>query len=99
MTTETKTRVQSKQRLQEPKKWKVLFLNDDYTPMDFVTKVLVDIFKHTTDSATNIMLTVHKEGSAVAGEYSFEIAEVKSVETTSLARSNGYPLQIKLIES
>ena len=82
----------------EPKRWKVIILNDDATPMDFVISVLMEIFKHTPDTAKDIMLTVHETGSGIAGVYSFEIAEVKAVEATNEARTNGFPLQIKLEE-
>jgi ATP-dependent Clp protease adaptor protein ClpS len=82
----------------EPKRWKVIFLNDDSTPMEFVISVLIDIFKHTIDSAKDITLQVHETGSGIAGVYSFEIAEVKAVEATNLARTNNHPLQIKLEE-
>ena len=82
----------------EPKTWKVIFLNDDHTPMDFVTAILIEIFKHTLETAKHIMLQVHETGSGVAGVYSFEIAEAKAVEATNQARSNGHPLQIKLEE-
>jgi ATP-dependent Clp protease adaptor protein ClpS len=82
----------------EPKRWKVILLNDDSTPMEFVIAVLVEIFKHTQDSARDIMLQVHETGSGVAGIYSFEIAESKAVEATTQARTNGHPLQIKLEE-
>lgn len=84
--------------VQEPKRWKVIILNDDSTPMDFVISVLVEIFKHNPDSAKDIMLQVHETGSGIAGVYSFEIAEVKAVEATNQARTNGFPLQIKLEE-
>ena len=82
----------------EPKRWKVILLNDDSTPMEFVIAVLMEIFRHTSDSARDIMLQVHETGSGVAGVYSFEIAEAKAVEATNLARTNGHPLQIKLEE-
>jgi ATP-dependent Clp protease adaptor protein ClpS len=82
----------------EPKRWKVILLNDDSTPMEFVIAVLTEIFRHTSDSARDIMLQVHETGSGVAGVYSFEIAEAKAVEATNLARTNGHPLQIKLEE-
>jgi ATP-dependent Clp protease adaptor protein ClpS len=82
----------------EPKRWKVIVLNDDSTPMEFVIGVLIEIFKHTQDTAREIMLQVHEEGSGVAGVYSFEIAEAKAVEATNLARTNGHPLQLKLEE-
>ena len=84
--------------ISEPKRWKVILLNDDSTPMEFVVGILIEIFKHTTDSARDIMLQVHETGSGVAGIYSFEIAEAKAVETTTLARQNQHPLQIKLEE-
>lgn len=87
-----------KQTAQEPKHWKVILLNDDYTPMDFVIQVLQEIFKHSQDTATNITMQIHNEGSGIAGVYSFEIAEVKAVEATTLARTNGFPLQIKMEE-
>jgi ATP-dependent Clp protease adaptor protein ClpS len=82
----------------EPKRWKVIVLNDDSTPMEFVIGVLIEIFKHTTDTAREIMLQVHEEGSGVAGLYSFEIAEAKAVEATNLSRTNNHPLQLKLEE-
>jgi ATP-dependent Clp protease adaptor protein ClpS len=83
---------------QEPRRWKVILLNDDSTPMEFVISLLIEIFKHTNDTAKEIMLQVHETGSGIAGVYSFEIAEVKAVEATQQARTNGFPLQIKLEE-
>jgi ATP-dependent Clp protease adaptor protein ClpS len=82
----------------EPKRWKVILLNDDSTPMEFVISLLVEIFRHTPNTANDIMLQVHETGSGVAGVYSFEIAEAKAVEATNLARTNNHPLQIKLEE-
>ena len=82
----------------EPKRWKVILLNDDSTPMDFVISMLMEVFKHTADTAKEVMLEVHESGSGIAGIYSFEIAEAKAVESTNLARTNGYPLQIKMEE-
>ena len=87
-----------KQTVQEPKKWKVIFLNDDYTPMDFVIQVLQQIFKHSQETATSITMQIHNEGSGIAGIYTFDIAEVKAVESTTLARTNGFPLQVKMEE-
>ena len=85
-------------RATEPRRWKVIFLNDDSTPMEFVVALLMEIFRHTAESANDIMLQVHETGSGVAGVYSFEIAEAKAVEATNQARTNGYALQIKLEE-
>ena len=82
----------------EPKRWKVILLNDDSTPMEFVISMLMEVFKHTADTAKEVMLEVHESGSGIAGIYSFEIAEAKAVETTNQARTNGHPLQIKLEE-
>jgi len=84
--------------ISEPKRWKVILLNDDSTPMDFVISMLMEVFKHSADTAKEVMLEVHQTGSGIAGIYSFEIAEAKAVETTNQARTNGHPLQIKLEE-
>jgi ATP-dependent Clp protease adaptor protein ClpS len=84
--------------ISEPKRWKVILLNDDSTPMEFVISILMEIFKHTSNSASDVMLQVHETGSGVAGVYSFEIAEAKAVEATNQARTAGHPLQIKLEE-
>jgi ATP-dependent Clp protease adaptor protein ClpS len=86
------------QKIVEPKKWKVIFLNDNFTPMEFVVTVLVEIYKHTMEVAQEITLQIHETGSGIAGTYTFEIAEIKAVETTNLARAQGFPLQIKLEE-
>lgn len=85
-----------KTTLEAPKKWKVIVLNDEHTPIDFVISMLVSIFKHTTESATHITSQVHEHGAGIAGVYNFEIAEVKAVEATKLARENGFPLQVKI---
>lgn len=82
----------------EPKRWKVIILNDDITPMEFVINVLVDVFRHTPNTAQEVMLQVHETGSGIAGIYSFEIAEAKAVEATNQARQNSFPLQLKLEE-
>ncbi len=87
-----------KQKIIEPKRWKVVFLNDDSTPIDFVIGLLTETFKHTQETAKQITLEIHNEGSGIAGVYSFEIAEAKAVEATQLARGNGFPLQIKMEE-
>lgn len=84
--------------IQEPKQWKVIFLNDNATPMEFVVQLLTQIFRHTELTAKDITMQVHETGSGIAGVYSFEIAEAKAVEATSLARANGFPLQVKLEE-
>jgi len=84
--------------ISEPKRWKVILLNDDSTPMDFVVSILMEIFKHNSDTAHHVMAEVHETGSGIAGVYSFEIAEAKAVEATNQARTNNHPLQLKLEE-
>lgn len=77
-----------------PKMYNVIFHNDDKTPMDFVTLVLMEIFHKTIIDAQTIMLAVHNDGSAVAGTYDFETAEMKSETSNQLSASAGYPLQV-----
>ena len=96
--TDVKLDEKIKQKVEEPHRWKVILLNDDHTPMYFVIGILSEIFKHTQETAKNVTMQIHTEGSGVAGVYSFEIAEVKAVEATNLARGNGFPLQIKMEE-
>lgn len=96
--TDIKIEEQVKNKILEPGKWKVVLLNDDATPFDFVISLLIETFKHNPESARNITMQIHEQGSGVAGTYSFEIAEVKAVEATNLARTNGFPLQIKIEE-
>lgn len=80
----------------EPRKFKVIFINDDKTPMDFVIDVLMNIFNHDTDTSQKLTVKIHNEGSAVVGVYPYEIAEQKGIETTHLARQAGYPLTVKV---
>ena len=82
--------------IEEPGFYKVIFINDDVTPMEFVIELLQKVFRHDLETSQQIMMTVHTEGSAIAGVYSYEIAEQKGVESTVLARNNGFPLQVKV---
>lgn len=82
--------------VKEPGKYKVVFYNDDKTPMEFVVDVLVKIFRHSQETAEKVTLNIHTEGAGTAGIYSFEVAEQKGTETTELARSNGFPLRVKI---
>ncbi|PZQ52204.1 MAG: ATP-dependent Clp protease adapter ClpS [Rhodovulum sulfidophilum] len=85
----TKTRT----RTQRPPLYKVLLLNDDYTPMEFVVHVLERFFGTNRQQAIEIMLTVHRKGLAVVGVFSFEIAETKVTQVMDYARRNQHPLQ------
>lgn len=79
--------------LQEPRKYKVILLNDDYTPMDFVVKVLKKFFHLENSIAVQLMLKVHYTGKAVCGVFTRDIAETKVVLVNDYARQNEYPLK------
>ncbi len=80
-------------KVTEPKKYKVLIHNDDFTPMDFVVHILVQFFNKPEPMATQIMLDVHKKGYGVAGVYILEIAEMKAMQVQQFARLQKYPLK------
>ena len=84
--------VKDKQKIDRPTRYKVVFYNDDFTPMNLVTLILMDVFNKGEQEAKSIMLKVHKGGKAIAGVYSKEIAETKVATTKMYARGAGYPL-------
>ncbi|MEK9805422.1 MAG: ATP-dependent Clp protease adaptor ClpS [Euryarchaeota archaeon] len=81
-----------------PKRYKVIFLNDNHTPVEWVIELLTVVFKHSHISAEQLTMTIHTEGSGIAGVYSFEIAETKTNEAVQASRQKGFPLQIKMEE-
>ena len=83
---------QEDQQVEEPPLYRVLLHNDDYTTMDFVVYVLVNIFHRSENDAIHIMLAVHNQGVGVAGVYTREIAETKINQVHNLARAHEYPL-------
>lgn len=83
----------SKPELKQPPKYRVIMLNDNYTPMDFVVEVLEKLFDMGRERATRTMLQVHTEGQALCGVFTFEIAEAKVEQVNSYAQHNGHPLQ------
>ena len=85
----TRTRAKT----QKPSMYRVLILNDDYTPMEFVVYVLERFFNKSRDEATNIMLHVHQHGVGVCGVFTYEVAETKVAQVLDLARRNEHPLQ------
>lgn len=91
--TVVKQRRKTEQKLEPPKRWKVVLHNDDYTTMEFVVWILVQVFHHDETSAAQIMLHVHQHGSGVAGEYTREIAETRVKQVESLAREHEFPLR------
>jgi ATP-dependent Clp protease adaptor protein ClpS len=82
--------------IKPPPMWKVVFLNDDQTPMEFVIELLTTIFKHSSESAKEVTLEIHNTGSGIAGIYTYEIAEQRGIEATQVSRNNGYPLRIQV---
>lgn len=78
------------------KLFRVLFLNDDLTPMDLVVHILIDIFNLEHKKAIEVMLEVHENGVGLAGVFTFEKAELKVEQTTSIARGRGYPLSVTM---
>ena len=83
-------------RTKKPSNYKVLMLNDDYTPMEFVVLVLQRYFSTDIEDATRVMLQVHQQGVAVCGVFTYEVAETKVAQVTDFARENQHPLQCTL---
>lgn len=86
-------------KVAEPPKYAVLLHNDDYTTMEFVVEILTNDFSKPSEEAMALMLKVHQEGKAVAGIYSFDIAETKVAIVTEKARKEGFPLKLTLEEA
>ena len=82
--------------LKEPPLYRVIYINDDVTTMEFVVESLVEFFDYTPETAEQITIDIHETGSACVAVLPFEIAEQKGVEITLLARNNGFPLVVKL---
>lgn len=85
--------VRAKPRTRKPAMYKVLMLNDDYTPMEFVVHVLERFFQKNREESTRIMLHVHRRGVGVCGVFTYEVAETKVTQVMDLARQNQHPLQ------
>ena len=85
-------RPKTRAKPERPKLWKVILLNDDFTPRDFVTRVLMSVFRMTEGEALGVMLTAHRKGACVVAVYTKEVAEQKALEATDLGRREGYPL-------
>jgi ATP-dependent Clp protease adaptor protein ClpS len=88
--------VKSKPKTKKPSLYKVLLLNDDYTPMEFVVHVLERFFSKSREEATRIMLHVHRRGVGVCGVFTYEVAETKVAQVTEFARRHEHPLQCTL---
>lgn len=92
----TGTGVKSRERvlIEEPRQYKVIFHNDDFTTMEFVTDVLRRVFNKPADEAVTLMMRVHREGQAIVGIYSYDVAMTKASQATAMARDEGFPLKI-----
>jgi ATP-dependent Clp protease adaptor protein ClpS len=90
--TTAKPRAKAKPKTQRPPLYKVILLNDDYTPREFVVTVLKLVFRMNEDQAYNVMITAHQRGACVIAVFTRDVAETKAKEATELGKSNGYPL-------
>ena len=90
---ETGVATRTRPKTKKPSNYKVLMLNDDYTPMEFVVLVLQNFFSMGIEDATRVMLQVHQQGVAVCGVFTYEVAETKVTQVMDLARQNQHPLQ------
>lgn len=92
----TKTRPVPNLDLKEPPLYRVIYINDEVTTMEFVIESLVTVFDYTPEEAQALTVRIHEQGSGIAAVLPYEMAEQKGVEVTHLARANGFPLNIKL---
>lgn len=92
----TGTGLKTRQRIliDEPRQYKVIFHNDDFTTMEFVTEVLRNVFSKSADEAVALMMRVHREGQAIVGVYGYDVAMTKASMATSMARQEGFPLKV-----
>jgi ATP-dependent Clp protease adaptor protein ClpS len=90
--TVVKPRTKSKTKTERPKLWKVILLNDDYTPREFVVEVLKAVFRMNETQAYNVMMTAHQKGACVIAVFTRDVADTKAKEATELGKSNGFPL-------
>ena len=93
---QTGVAVRTRTKTKKPAMYKVIMLNDDYTPMEFVVYVLERFFNKSSEDATRIMLHVHRKGVGICGVYTFEVAETKVQQVMDLAREHQHPLQCTL---
>jgi ATP-dependent Clp protease adaptor protein ClpS len=89
---DTKPRTKPKLKVERPKLWKVILLNDDYTPREFVVMVLKAVFRMNESQAYAVMMTAHQRGACVIAVFTKDVAETKAKEATDLGKEHGYPL-------
>ena len=93
---DTKQKIRVNHGLQEPPMYRIIYLNDDVTSMEFVVNSLVEYFNYNADTAGQLTRDIHEQGSAVVAVLPYEIAEQKGIEVTLDARQQGFPLQVKV---
>jgi len=91
-----RSRIEPKLNIAEPPQYRVIYINDEATTMEFVVETLKVIFNYDEGAAMALTTQVHEEGSAVVAVMPYEMAEQKGIEVTLLARNNGFPLQVKI---
>jgi ATP-dependent Clp protease adaptor protein ClpS len=94
--TSVRPRIAPREQVETPNDYNVIYVNDDVTTQEFVIETLTSVFNYAKESAETLTLRVHEEGSAVVATLPYELAEQKGIEVTLLARSNGFPLQVKI---
>ena len=94
--TETKPKIKPNINLAEPPMYKIIYINDEVTSMNFVVNSLIEYFNYNQDTASTLTVNIHDQGSAVVAVLPYEIAEQKGIEVTLDARSQGFPLQVKV---
>ncbi len=93
---QSQLRVRQNTNLKEPRRYKVIIYNDDFTTMEFVVMILVQIFLKSQEEAEALMLQVHHSDKAVVGVYSYDVAVSKARKATNMAREQGYPLRLSV---
>lgn len=93
---ETRTRIKPNEQVKEPPMFRVVYINDNQTTMEFVVESLMEFFDYSAETAEQITVDIHEAGSAVVAVLPYEIAEQKGIEVTVSARAQSYPLQVKL---
>jgi ATP-dependent Clp protease adaptor protein ClpS len=94
--TDTKIKIKPNLALAEPPLYKIIYINDEVTSMNFVVNSLIEYFNYNQDTASSLTENIHQAGSAIVAVLPYEIAEQKGIEVTLDARSQGFPLQIKV---
>lgn len=99
MSTYESTKESTNIKTREPKQYNVIMLNDDFTTMEFVVSVLMDIFKKDSATANQLMMFVHKNGRAVVGTYPYDIAFTKTTKALERAKAEGFPFRMTIEEA